>query len=189
MKIKGYIEFIKESSGQHEFGCAMIELKHENFLKMFNEVTSKIDEKDVYEEPGQTTHGIENNPHLTLLYGFEKEVNIENIKSKLQGFKDITIEIDGVDFFENENYDVLKFNVKLTKQLEDIHNKLSELPNQDKYPQYRPHITIAYLNKGTGAKHKDTSNKMILNNLKSICYSNPSGDKDYFELPLPTQSI
>lgn len=186
MKIKSYIDFIRESSGQHEFGCAMVELNDENFQNMFNEVTLNIDKADVYEEPGQTTHGIEDNPHLTLLYGFEKEVKIEDIKSKLRGFKDITIEIDGVGLFENEKFDVLKFNVKSTQQLNDIHNKLSELPNKDKYDNYVPHITIAYLKKGTGAQHIDKTKKMILSNLNNISYSNPSGDKDYFKLPIPT---
>lgn len=46
MKIKSYIEFIKESSGKHEFGCAMLKIP----FRDWNEITSQINKEDVYDQ-------------------------------------------------------------------------------------------------------------------------------------------
>ena len=109
MKIKNYIQFIKESSG-YEYGCVMVEVPVSNW----NEITSYINPEDVYEEPGDNNHGIQKNPHLTLLYGLHEGVTEEQVKSVFENFDgDINIKVDGIDIFENEKYDVVKFNVRI----------------------------------------------------------------------------
>lgn len=178
MKIKKYLDFIMESSG-YEFGCVMIEVPVPNW----NEVISAIDPEDVYEEPGDTTHGIEDEPHLTVLYGLHKEVTEEQIKSIIDQFENsIKIEIDGVGIFENEKFDVVKFNVRPDTSLQELHNRLSELPNSDRYPEYNPHITISYVKKGRGKKYINPDYKHTVKNSDKITYSHPSGKKTHFTL-------
>jgi len=88
MKIKKYIQFIKESSG-YKYGCVMVEVPVSNW----NEITSYINPEDVY-TGGDDTHGIQENPHLTLLYPIFEYVKYEQVKSVLQSILDKEIFIE-----------------------------------------------------------------------------------------------
>lgn len=177
MKLKKYIEFIKESSG-YEYGCVMIEVPVSNW----DELTNSIDPKDVY-TGGDDSHGIQEFPHLTLLYGLEKGVTEDQVKSIIDNFKgEIKIEIDGINLFENEQFDVLKFNVVSYPGLQKLHDELSKLPNTDKFPTYTPHITIAYLNKGEGKKYVNLNYKYSVKNINKIVYSSPGKEKVIFDI-------
>ena len=176
MKIKNYIQFIKESSG-YEYGCVMIEVPVSNW----NEITSYIDPEDIY-TGGDDTHGIQEFPHLTLLYGLHKEVTPEMVKSVFEGFtKDINIEVNGIGIFENNDYDVVKFNVNPDGALQELHDKLSELPNSDQFPNYTPHITISYVKSGTGKKYVKPDYKYEVKNVDKITYSMVDGNEIKFK--------
>lgn len=54
-----------------------------------------------------------------------------------------------MDIFEQEDQDVLIFNVRKDRFIDETNQNLKRLPNENKYPVYTPHITIAYLKKGT----------------------------------------
>jgi 2'-5' RNA ligase len=176
MKIKKYIQFIKESSG-YEYGCVMVEVP----VKNWKEITSYIDPEDIY-TGGDDTHGIQENPHVTILYGTHKEVTPEMIKSVFDNFTDnINIVVDGIDIFENEDYDVVKFNVKPDGALKYLHDELSKFPNSNSFPDYKPHITICYVKKGTGKKYVKPEYKYEVKNVNKITYSMPNGKKVYFD--------
>lgn len=84
----------------------------------------------------------EDSPHITVLYGIHTN-KLTNIK-----FQEFEIELDKISFFENEKYNVAKIDVK-GKYLHTLHNKLkTELEVTESYPTYKPHITIAYIQKG-----------------------------------------
>jgi 2'-5' RNA ligase len=57
------------------------------------------------------------------------------------------VEILGMDIFEQEDQDVLIFNVRKDRFLDETNQNLKRLPNENEYPVYTPHITIAYLKK------------------------------------------
>lgn len=176
MIIKSYIQFIKESSG-YEYGCVMVEVPVSNW----DEITNYIDPKDVY-TGGDDTHGIQENPHVTILYGLHKEVTPEMVKSVFENYSDsINIEVDGIDIFENKDYDVVKFNVRPDGALQELHDKLSEFPNSNTFSDYKPHITIAYVNKGAGKKYIKPDYKYSVKNVDKITYSMPSGEKIHFK--------
>lgn len=172
--IKKYLQFIKESK-KKRLGCVMLEVPVNNW----SEITSIIDKKDVYKKSG---FGIEDNPHLTLFYGLHKEVSDEKVKKVLGDKKDFNIEIKGIDIFENDEFDVVKFNVKKTKELQNIFNEFSNLPNSNEYPDYQPHITIAYVKKGKGKKYINKNYKHKVKNASNIIYSKPNGSKLKFKL-------
>ena len=176
MIIKNYIQFIKESSG-YEYGCVMVEVPVSNW----NEITSYIDPEDVY-TGDDDTHGIQDNPHVTILYGLHDGVTEEQIKSVFEGFTEsINIEVDGIGIFENKDYDVVKFNVNPDGALQELHNRLSEFPNSNSFPDYKPHITIAYVNKGTGKKYLKPDYKYTVKNVDKITYSMADGTETEFE--------
>lgn len=169
--IKNYFLFLEKSN--YEFGCIMIKINFENWNSLKNIISSE----DIYNE-GES-YGFETQPHLTLIYGLHKEVTTEQVKSILGNFNldRLSIEVDGIGNFENSDYDVLKFNVIKTETLKQIHDFLSELPNSDKYPDYNPHITIAYLKKGTSKKYLDRNFKMVIPEIESVIFSKPTGEK------------
>jgi 2'-5' RNA ligase len=178
MIVKSYIQFIKESSG-YEYGCVMVEVPVSNW----DEITSSIDSKDIYTESGDSTYGIQSNPHLTLLYPIIGDVKYEKVRDVLQSIldKEIIIEIDGIDIFENDKFDVVKFNIKSNDYLNKIHDKLkSKIPNDDKFEIYKPHITIGYTKKGTGEKYIKKYNHSVKSN--QIVYVNSDGLKEYFSI-------
>ena len=178
MIIKSYIQFIKESSS-YEYGCVMVEVPVSNW----DEITSSIDKEDIYTESGDDTYGIQKNPHLTLLYGLHDDVTEEQVKSIFEKFDgDINIEVNGIDIFENEKFDVVKFNVNPDGALQELHDKLSQFPNSNQFPDYKPHITIAYVNKGMGKKYIKPDYKYEVKNVNHITYSMSNGEKVYFEI-------
>ena len=177
MIIKSYIQFIKESSS-YEYGCVMVEVPVSNW----DEITSSIDKEDIYTESGDDTYGIQKNPHLTLLYGLHDDVTEEQVKSIFEKFDgDINIEVNGIDIFENEKFDVVKFNVNPDGALQELHDKLSEFPNSNDFPDYKPHITISYVNKGTGKKYVKPDYRYEVKNVDKITYSMANGTETEFE--------
>jgi 2'-5' RNA ligase len=52
-------------------------------------------------------------------------IEIERISSE-----PIEVEIDGIDIFENKDFDVVKFNVKKSYILQELHDELSTILTQ-----------------------------------------------------------
>jgi len=74
------------------------------------------------------------------------------VAQKIAGHGRIEATLGKMSVFENDKYDVLKVDVT-GESLHDLNGKLSELPNEQTFPEYKPHLTIAYLKKGEGAKY------------------------------------
>lgn len=179
-RIKRYLQFILEKINGYDYGCVMIDVPVSNW----NEIISSIDKEDLYEVPGEN-YGLQERPHLTLLYGLHEEVTPDQVKSIFDNFKgDIEIEIDGIDIFENKDFDVVKFNIKSTKSLKELNSKLSQLPNSNEYPDYKPHITIAYVKKGMGKKYINPDYNYKVKNVDEVIYSMPNGEEFKFSLNL-----
>jgi hypothetical protein len=169
----------------YEFGCVMVDVP----VKNWNEITSFIDTDDIYTVSDNDTYGIQDRPHLTLLYGTHKEVTSEQVESLLKNVKPFSIEIDGVDIFENKDYDVVKFNVKKNDLLQSIFDSLSTLPNSNSFKDYKPHITIAYVKKGTGKKYIKSDYKWKVDNINEVTYSMVDGNEYKFSLDNINESM
>jgi len=135
------------------YGCVMMEPKKikgwkENHL-------DGIEEDDIYEEGDD--YGLEEQPHITILYGIhEDEVDPSVIVDMMeQKMEPVTVSIDEIDIFENEKYDVVKYNVPVTRQLKEYRDMfMNAFENTQTFSGYHPHMTIAYVKPGTGKKYK-----------------------------------
>lgn len=121
----------------------------------------QIPDKHLFINDDDISSGRETHPHLTVLAKIS-ETNEEKIKKVLKKVKPFTITLDKPSLFEKEDKDVLKIDVKSTG-LEKAHKYLKGLiKNNDAFPDYKPHITIAYLKKGKGEEYL----KNIIKNAK-----------------------
>lgn len=95
--------------------------------------------------------GVEDEPHITCQYGFHPDVSIEEItefvNNNIKG--PIKAELGEISRFSNDEYDVIKVDV-----ISDDLQKLSHLIRKEfegrlrvDYPNYHPHVTLAYVQK------------------------------------------
>lgn len=182
--LKNLKEFLleqkKSKDKTYTYGCAML---YFDFPDMDN-LHKEIDENDIYTEDG---FGLEDEPHTTLLYGFHAdEINDDNeIFDTILDFEISNLILYNASLFENEYYDVLKFDVKAKEYEENEDDFLFEInktltdkfPYTTDYPDYHPHATIGYLKKGKGKKYveifKDKEFEVVPS---KIVYSKPNED-------------
>jgi len=170
------VELLKEISTQsYDYGCAMVYFK----FPELEDIHKLINKEDTYTEDEDKSFGLEDEPHCTLLYGLHKEVSKQDVESVLDNYTFHTCKLTNPSLFENEKYDVLKFEVR-GDNLNEINSDLKEFPHTTSYPDYNPHLTIGYLKPGTGQKYADKI-KEIYDDIwlaPQFCvYSTPSGEK------------
>lgn len=146
--VKLFEQFIAEKEGDaYEYGCVML---HFDFPQI-KDIHAQIAEEDLYTEEEDRSYGLEDESHCTLLYGLHGEVTPEEIKEIVSKFKFENCKATNLSLFEND-YDVLKFDI-VGDNLHECNEELAKLPHTNKFPDYNPHMTIAYLKKGKGAKY------------------------------------
>jgi 2'-5' RNA ligase len=109
--------------------------------------------------------GFENDPHLTLIYGLKSDSDLSKIKDCIEKVKLVNrkVKLDNVKVFENEN-DVMHYKInepKLFSLLKTCHNNLkNNIDSKITFPNYKPHVTIAYLKKGKSKDYIDLIPKL-----------------------------
>jgi len=169
----------ENSTSTYEYGCMML---YFDFPEMEN-IHSKISSEDVYEEEGDRTFGLEDEPHCTLLFGLhDNELDQDEVINATKQFKYPEVTAHNASLFENEKYDVLKFDIK-GDSLHEANAALREFPYSNDYPDYHPHMTVGYLKPGTGKKYAEMlkDQKFTLTPQYAI-YSHPDGSKDKIEI-------
>jgi 2'-5' RNA ligase len=127
--------------------CIMADMPQKESMLEF---IKKIPNECVYEEVGEN-YGKEANPHVTVMYGLSpiEENRVKELLNKVP--KKIVAELGKISKFSNADapYDVLKIEVK-SPHLSKIHEMIRKnFDNNYKWPQYNPHVTLAYVKKGT----------------------------------------
>ena len=180
MKLKTFTQYITENSDStYSKGCAML---YYDFPELSN-IQSQIQEDDIYTEEGDKTFGLEDEPHVTLLYGLDKTVTPQEIKERLNKFSFTEATVHNASLFEND-YDVLKFDVK-SENLHACNAELCKLPYESDYPDYHPHLTIGYLKRGSGKKYvKQFKDKEYKLKPSYAVYSESDGNKTKIKINL-----
>ena len=159
-------------------GCLMAMVPKETSNTILQFTKQLINEDDLYLEGNE--YGLETEGHVTIRYGYLKDLNELEIRQLLKGQKPFMMEIFGLDKFTNDpKYDVAMFKVSspVLKRLNELSSKHL---NEDNYTEYTPHLTLAYVQKGKFPHIKEGLRLKIP--VDTICYSPISGDKSYFNL-------
>jgi 2'-5' RNA ligase len=184
MDIRKAINKLLTEDHKHDFGCAMLFFD----FPQIKDIHNQIDKDDLYVDKEDPSFGLESNPHCTLLFGLHPEVTTEDVTKVIDGHDlDKTFMVSNMSIFDNPKYDVLKFDVgemiKGHPTLSRINRQLMSFPHTNDFPDYHPHMTIAYLKKGEGQKYVDAFEGTQFNLSPSYAvYSKPDGTEDKIEI-------
>ena len=176
MNIKKFESFKTKSGELYDYGCVMVYLNISNW----DNIVSKIDESDLY-QPNNQVYGYETSPHVTILYGLHSDVEDSDVINifKNKSIKEICV--DGIGVFPGEEFDVVKMNIE-SDILTSLNSKLMKLPNSNDYPDYIPHVTIAYILPGKGKKYVDNKYQHTFTRINKVVYEKTNGEK--IEIPI-----
>lgn len=151
---------ISEGYKNENYGCLMLNVKSDK--ELYDEIQKQIFTDDIYINPEDDSYGRQyhNELHVTVLYGLHDYVNVSEINNLLDLDNKPNLELLNVSFFENELYDVLKFDVK-SDDLVKLNDQLKNLPYTNQYNEYNPHLTLCYLKKGKGKFYANKINNLL----------------------------
>lgn len=164
----------KKEDQKYKYGCIMgyFDIDPKDLYKDY----FTIDENDIYNND-ENEYGLEIEPHVTLLYGLHDDVNEDDVIEFLTLLKTIDVTFESISLFENEKFDVLKWDLGMEK-LEMINTILKNtFEHTSSFPDYHPHATIAYLKPGTGKKYITEVSDIIIKSINYYVYSMANGKK------------
>lgn len=170
----------KDANG-NKYGCVMVFLDFDK--SDWEKMQDIIDDEDLYEPKGESGFGKEHDIHVTILYGLHKDVDDKDIAEEINKIKMPEIKLGKVSSFENDRFDVLKFDVE-SEDLTKLNEKFKKFPYTSDFPKYHPHCTIAYVKKGLAKKYIDKLNKADKIEVQpdKIVYSKANGEKKDYKL-------
>ena len=151
---------------------------------LFLEFSNSIPDEDLYINPSDGSCGSEDNPHISILYGL-LDSEPDSVKESLERVKGkITAKLGKVSLFENDKFDVIKVDVT-SPSLHKLRELFDSLKHESKFPDYEPHVTLAYVKKGLGDKYVgDTRFEGKSYKFNTIRFSPMGEDKSYTYIKL-----
>jgi 2'-5' RNA ligase len=112
--------------------------------------------------------GKEPSPHITVKYGLHAH-DPEAVRRAVAGFGPVAVKLGSISLFPADAYDVVKIDVE-GAGLRTLNAAIADAcPHTDTHPEYVPHITLAYVLPGRGAKytggHELVGQTVLLSNL------------------------
>ena len=164
---------------KNDFGCLMV-YPSEQVMKKIVEFSNKVITKDiVYIDPADDGYGVENDPHVTIKYGFTEDLKKDFVEGIANHFDPFVVTLKAITLFNNPKYDVVKFDVESPILLQ-IRAMVNDLPNEDKYKDYNPHMTISYVKKGSFPLKKEGLHIQIP--ISRLKYSGKNEEKFFVDL-------
>lgn len=168
-----------KKTNKNEFGCLMTVIKNDQAKSIVKFGRSLISDDILYEDP-EEEYGRDDEPHITSLYGFSKDLTNREVIGIIGESKQQSVTVNGLSMFQGEEYDVVKFDIDPSPWLIELNRKCKEYPYINKFPEYHPHMTLAYVKKGSFPHTKTNFNiDFIIDRFK---YSGMDGRKHYYNL-------
>lgn len=164
----------------HKFSSTQIALP-KALMSVVKKMAAKIPDSDLAED------GREDDPHVTVLYGIHSG-DPKGAASLLAKEPPIRAKLGKVSIFpDSGSGDVVKIEVD-SDDLHRLNEKLAGgLEHTSTHPDYTPHVTVAYVKPGMGAKYAGTGTlKGLPFTAKSVEFSSRDGNKT--DMPLGGKS-
>lgn len=167
---------MKHKNTNREYAFLMVDYETPSIIK---DLQKKIPSRELYTEEDNEDYGLEKQSHVTLVPCLDNDIDIDKLKSYLKPIDEYDIVLTDISKFECEEFDVLKCAVK-SKALKDTNKEIvDKFETHSEYKDYNPHMTIAYMKKGTADKYlKKILDKLILLKAKNFNFSYFDGNKD-----------
>lgn len=132
-----------------KFSCIMAEAPDDIAQQVISWGQMFVADDKIYTDPKDPDgFGRESEVHVTVKYGLEMKEPSPELLRVIEETQPFEIEILNCSIFENELYDVIKFDVE-GEGLRALNKRISAFRNGDEHPDYKPHMTVAYVVKGT----------------------------------------
>ena len=165
------------SEAYHKYDCVLLKFSKNahNNLEFFKELQIKIPRENLYIDPRFTNTGLEKDPHITVLYGIIDREGYRKTYNAAQRIlkRPINATVGMVSIFERPDYDVLKVEIH-SNDLRKFNEFLyKNVKNEWDFPDYSPHITLAYIKKGTCknlvGRHRFYKQKILFDRIDYSC--------------------
>lgn len=162
---------------KHQYSCVQYNLPAAAAQKVLDWGDSRIPNEILFSPPEDDTYGRESLIHCTVFFGLHTE-SATPVVFLLENEAPFLIRLGQVSCFSNERFDVVKIDV-LSEDLLRLHNKLGTcLHCTEKFKNYIPHITIAYLKPGEGSSFVgDRTFERMTMRVDTLSFSSKNGSR------------
>lgn len=170
---------LKQSS--YSYGCVMLYYKVDS--SWWKKIQNLIEDEDVDRVDGVLGREKYKDVHVTLLYGLHKNIDEDKLEEILSELTVKQLEPKKISHFKGKTNEPVKFDVH-GSFLDVANRKLKGLPHTSEFPNYVPHLTIAYVKKGKGEDYDQTlpSNLHKIIKPSHFIYSRANGTEKRFEI-------
>jgi 2'-5' RNA ligase len=181
LSFKNFI--LEKHEVKYEYSCVMLRVPKDVSDRIKKWTKKNLLATMIFDTPDKDK-GVENDHHITALYGLYKTTAdkvIKKLKNEFLG--PVNLELGRISLFkvnkDEDPYDVLKIDV-ISEDLIKINTFLREsFPYKSDYPDYKPHLTIAYCNKNQADKFKGCRDfEGIKIKTNKLVFSPPNNGKD-----------
>lgn len=167
-----------EPEAPHKFSSTQVNIPEKDAAEITDLGKQLIPDKDIAPE-----HGREEQPHVTVKFGLHGN-DPEEVRKIIENEPPIKLTLGKIKVFkgvENGTADAVVVDVD-SPDLHRINKAIADaLPTTDTHPEYKPHLTLAYVKPGLGQKYEgDDSLEGRELTLDSVVFSG----KDRVEAPI-----
>jgi hypothetical protein len=162
---------------KHLFSCVQYNLPLPVAHKIIEWGKQNIPDDILYMPSDDATYGRETTIHCTVFFGLHTELATPIIYL-LENEHSFLIRLGQISRFNNDKFDVVKIEA-YSDDLFRLHEKLGNcLACTETYNAYRPHVTIAYVNRGEGRKFVgDKTFDRLTCCVETLCFSSKNGSR------------
>lgn len=140
---------------EHEYGCLMLEMPKELADEVLAWGRENIPDADLFIDPeNPKDNGRETQIHTTVSYGIDPATDPGDVQFAIfQQRKPVKVKLGAISKFDKDDCDVIKVEV-VSPDMVRMHKEIEEnigTPGNT-FPDYKPHVTIAYVKKGAADK-------------------------------------